>query len=227
VKDSAATKPPEVKPDAALTARVRDSIAKAQAIRLKDSITNAKKVRDSIARAKKIIVKDSIAKADKAKDSLAKANKTRMKDSLAKPKPGTVKDSVAKPRPAAYVFKNNPDKPHYAILVLDKVDNIFVNEARNSFIIFNRSLARSPDVTVDALSADTKFILFGPFNNAADALAWTEAARAKAGTDIVPWLGKDKYSFIIINGENLQLLKGNKDIQQYKNFLADSYPGKF
>ncbi|MBL7727204.1 MAG: tetratricopeptide repeat protein, partial [Dinghuibacter sp.] len=49
--------------------------------------------------------------------------------------------AVTPPKPK-YAYKHNPDGQHYAGIVLEKVDNIFSNEARNSFIIFNRSVGR-------------------------------------------------------------------------------------
>jgi hypothetical protein len=142
------------------------------------------------------------------------------------PKP---KDNPPVTPPAApkYIYKNNPDAPHYATLSLEKVDNIFANEARNSFIIFNRSLGRVLSVAVQPVSTDNKLLLVGPFNNAAEATDYVQKAKEKAATEIIPWLDKAKYSFLIISPENLPLLKDGAVIANYKAFLQELYPGKF
>ena len=41
------------------------------------------------------------------------------------------------------------------------------------------------------------------------------------------WLPANKYSFLIITDQNLQLLKANKDITVYKNLLNSQYPNRF
>jgi hypothetical protein len=49
----------------------------------------------------------------------------------------------------------------------------------------------------------------------------------KAAPSEVSWLQANKYSFIVISANNLQLLKTNKDMNSYKTLLNNLYPGKF
>jgi hypothetical protein len=48
-----------------------------------------------------------------------------------------------------------------------------------------------------------------------------------APRQIVPWLPKNNYSFLLISGANLELLLKNKDMDAYRKFLMAAYPGKF
>jgi tetratricopeptide (TPR) repeat protein len=142
-----------------------------------------------------------------------------------------VKDSVVvkpvKPVPPKYIYKHDASKPHYVAIVLNKVDNIFTNEARNSFVIYNRGTGKSLQVNPVPIDADNKILLIGPFNNAEEALQYTVAIQPKMPTEITPWLAKEKYSLIMITEENFHLLEGSKDIGTYKNFLNELYPNKF
>jgi tetratricopeptide (TPR) repeat protein len=144
------------------------------------------------------------------------------------PKPkDTIKAIPLPPKPSNYIFKIDTLKEQFVGVVLNKVDNIFVNEARNAFVIFNRSSAKTLSVDPVPLDADTKILLIGSFANTQEAWNYLNSAKPKAATEIVPWLSKEKYSFIILSPENLQLLQKNKDINNYKSFLAEILPGKF
>jgi outer membrane protein assembly factor BamD (BamD/ComL family) len=143
-----------------------------------------------------------------------------------KPK-DTVATKPTKPVAPKYIYKHDPTKQHYVAIVLNKVDNIFTNEARNSFVIYNRSTGKSLQVNPVPIDADNKILLIGPFLNADEALQYTAAAQPKIPTEITPWLAKEKYSVIMITEENFSLLQGNKDITTYKNFLNELYPNKF
>lgn len=131
------------------------------------------------------------------------------------------------PPKSKYVYKNNPDGPHSAAIVLEKVDNIFTNEARNSFIIFNRSAGRVLSVNIQPVGNDHKILLIGGFNNVAEALDYVQRAKEKAPTEIIPWLDKAKYRFMVVSPENLPLLKDAAMLADYQSFLQETYPGKF
>ncbi len=117
----------------------------------------------------------------------------------------------------------------YAVLVLDKVDPIFVTEARNALSrfnqerFFNKRLALTP-ITVNE---NTKMILIGPFASATEAVGYTDVARPLAASSILSWLSAEKYSFQIISPANLRILDRKKDPAAYKAFLDRVLPGKF
>ena len=114
------------------------------------------------------------------------------------------------------------------MMVLDKVDYVYVNEAKNAFTRFNKGnyLLQNVEVARDAISKDTAILLFSKFDDAEAAVKYYEKIK-KAAPAEVSWLAANKYSFIIISDNNLQVLKTNKDLQGYKKILNDSFGNRF
>ena len=65
------------------------------------------------------------------------------------------------------------------------------------------------------------------FENAAAALAYLDKAGNAAPREIIPWLPVNKYFFIMIDDQNLEILKANKDMQLYRKFLSVYAPKNF
>jgi tetratricopeptide (TPR) repeat protein len=126
-------------------------------------------------------------------------------------------------------FSFNIADPQYAIVVLDKVDQIFATEARNAFNRYNQERYTDAQLNIASRKIDDRytFILVGPFANAGDAVSYTDKTKALAGTRVVPWLAADKYSFLIISDANMNMLVENKDLAGYKALLQQALPGKF
>jgi outer membrane protein assembly factor BamD (BamD/ComL family) len=126
-------------------------------------------------------------------------------------------------------YQYNAAAPHYVVILLNKVDPVFVREARNAFAIYNRNNYSGKPLEAELIDIDTdnRLILINPFVNAEEALAYVDRARPKTPTEILPWLRGGKYSFLIISAPNLELLKNYKDIDKYKQFLDKNLPGKF
>jgi hypothetical protein len=145
--------------------------------------------------------------------------------------PKTITDTTAKQPvlPVASPYTHTPDAAHYVVLVLNKVDPVFVTEARNAFFRYNRETYRNKILNTELLNldAENKLLLISPFKNAQEAVEYTDRARPVTPTEIIPWLKGGKYSFAVINDKNLDLLKANKDIDNYRNFLNQHLPGKF
>jgi outer membrane protein assembly factor BamD (BamD/ComL family) len=129
--------------------------------------------------------------------------------------------------PASFFYA--PASPHYVVLLLNKVDPVYVNEAKNAFTRYNKDTYYNKQFTVDLspLDDDNRLLLISPFNNADEALVYVENTRPKTATQIVPWLKGGKYTFYIIDEANLRLLKENKNLEGYKTFLNQHLPGKF
>jgi hypothetical protein len=127
------------------------------------------------------------------------------------------------------VFSLAPDKPHSVLIVLNKVDPVYVNETKNAFSRYNTEEYYSQQLTTASsdLTDSIKMVVIGSFGNANDALDYLQKAKALAPRQIVPWLPAGKYSFLIISGPNLDLLLNNKDLSAYRKFLQAAYPGKF
>jgi tetratricopeptide (TPR) repeat protein len=125
---------------------------------------------------------------------------------------------------SAYIYR--PEDQHFVALILDKVDVVYVNEAKNAFSRYNRETyyGQQIDMTVLPLNDQYKIILMAGYADAASALEYVDKAKRVAGAQIVPWLAADKYSFTVISAGNLEVLKTNKDLQVYKQFVGANYP---
>jgi hypothetical protein len=150
-------------------------------------------------------------------------------------KPSTSKnpvkvDSVAKKNVAPLIpFAFNSETPHYVMIILNKVDVVFGNEAKNAFARYNREkfYNKTFDLNTITLDAENKLLLIRPFANAQAAVEYVQQTKPKAAAEIIPWLKADKYSFSIISETNLEILKSNPDLTAYKLFLDQNLPGKF
>ncbi len=141
----------------------------------------------------------------------------------------TMSDTIK--TPSIYINKSftlSPEKPHYVAMILDKVDAVYVNEAKNAFVRFNKESMTTINVTIlrDTIDAARSLLLFQPFTNATEALKYFDRIK-KAATSEVSWLQPAKYSFIIISNDNLLLLKTNKDLSSYKQLLNTNFGNKF
>jgi tetratricopeptide (TPR) repeat protein len=124
-------------------------------------------------------------------------------------------------------FKWQPAKQHNVIMLLDKVDEVYVTEVVNAYKRYNTSNGlNSISVSKLPLNAQQNMVSFSKFENAEEAILYFEKIKRAAPTQ-VSWLQASKYSFFIINDDNLQLLKTNNALDKYKQLLNNQYPGKF
>lgn len=141
-----------------------------------------------------------------------------------------LKDSVVKTLPqfVSGSFVLEPAKPHYVLMVLDKVDPVYVNEAKNALTRYNKGIYALQNINIakDAIDAQRPVLLFSAFENAEEAIKYYDRIK-KAAPSEISWLQPNKYSFFIISDANLQVLKTNKDIPAYKKLLNDNFGNKF
>ena len=144
--------------------------------------------------------------------------------------PRVLKDSAIQ---VPSIYKNGsfmlqPDKPHFVIMILDKVDGVYITEAKNAFNRFNRESYYTQNIIInrDVLDAEKVVLLFSPFEDASAAVKYYDKIKKAAPAEI-SWLPANKYSFLIISESNLQLLKTNKDIKGYKQLLNTNFDNKF
>jgi hypothetical protein len=137
------------------------------------------------------------------------------------------KAPVSDKKVEGYVYK--AATPHMVMLLLDKVDIVYVTEARNALGRFNRENYSTAGLEVNTVPLDDnrKMVLVSGFPDVVAALEYHDKAKAKAAGDIFPWLQADRYSFLVITPENLEMLKTRKDLDNYRKFLKESLPGKF
>ena len=139
-------------------------------------------------------------------------------------------DSVKKAAPplTSGPFVMALSSPHFVLMVLDKVDQVYVNEAKNAFIRYNKEnyYGQPININKDVLDADHSLLVISSFPDAATALLYYDKIKKNAASE-VSWLPANKYSFLIITDENLQLLKTNKNIPGYKALLNTQFPNRF
>lgn len=141
------------------------------------------------------------------------------------------KDSVKLIAPTVVTsgpFSFNEAAPQNVIMLLDKVDGTYINEAKNAFSRYvSEGYSDQPIVvTKDGIDKDYAIIIFSTFADAKKAMDYMNKLK-RAAPEQVSWLPANKYSFFICSDDNLQRLKINKDIAGYKALLNKQYPGKF
>jgi hypothetical protein len=139
---------------------------------------------------------------------------------------------VVSPPPVLQTTKSytyDVNAPQYVVVVLNKVDNIFGNEARNAFNRYNQEKYYSLPLKSEIvpLDAENKLLLIGNFSNVVQAIEYTQKAAAFAPREIVPWLKAEKYSFTVISQANLEVLKNDPDLNAYRKFFEEHTGTKF
>lgn len=125
-----------------------------------------------------------------------------------------------------YTF--NPSSPHAVLLLMKDVDVVYINEAKRALAKYNAQ--KYPGNTFEILSdklADLTYVEITGFNNAAEALSYTDQSIPAANKEIFPWLPAEKYKFIIISPENKKRMIEEKQTERYIKFLQVQLPGKF
>ena len=133
------------------------------------------------------------------------------------------------------VIKNNSpfnftaDAPHFAVVILNKVDVVFGNETRNAFNRYNQEKFYNQPLKSNLinLNDDIKLLIISNFTNAQAAIDYVQTVKSIAASQIVPWLKADKYSFSIIADDNLKVVTDTKDFSAYQKFLDQNLPVKF
>jgi TolA-binding protein len=136
-------------------------------------------------------------------------------------RPRTDTTSVA---PGGYTFK--PETPHAVVIMLNKVDPVYVTESRNAFNRYNSQSASTGSIQIDndVLNDTVRLVVMTGFHNANAALEYINKTQPIASTQIVPWLPAGKYSFWVISLENLQTLKNLQNLGEYREFFRRYSP---
>lgn len=139
------------------------------------------------------------------------------------------KTDTASAKPVFGPFSFNAVDRYFVAMFLNKTDPVWANEAKNAFFRYNREKYYNKvfEISLAEISPDYRVMLIGNFDNAQAATEYVQAAKPRAPLEIIPWLKGDKYSFSIITSSNLDILKAQKDVNAYKQFLETHLPGKF
>ncbi|MDB5193609.1 MAG: tetratricopeptide repeat protein [Segetibacter sp.] len=139
------------------------------------------------------------------------------------------KDTIAAAPIVVKKFTFTAADPHYVVLLMDHVDNVYITEARNAFNRFNKEKYYNQRIDLSSVKIDDRYtlVLQGPFADANAAVEYIEKVKPQTSGRILPWLSVDKYSYIVISNANLDVLKSNKDMMAYQQLLQQAFPGKF
>ncbi|MBL0146605.1 MAG: tetratricopeptide repeat protein [Chitinophagaceae bacterium] len=143
--------------------------------------------------------------------------------------PVVIKDTLSKIKVISSAsFSLSPTSPHYVLMLLEKVDGVYVNEAKNALIRYSKEkfYGQKIDITKDTLDADKSLLVVSMFSDAEAALTYYDKIKKDAKSEI-SWLPATKYSFVIITEENLKVLKSNKNVIEYKKLLNTQYTNRF
>jgi outer membrane protein assembly factor BamD (BamD/ComL family) len=169
------------------------------------------------------IVKQQANVSNKPKDSISiKPLTARSTIDSALKKPATIQTIGS-------VYSFIPDASQYVVVILNKVDVVFVNEAKNAFNRHNKEKFYNQPLESKLVSVndDIKLLLIGNFTNAQGAIDYIQKTKPIAASQIVPWLKGDKFTFSLISEANLKLVLDTKDFNAYQQFLEQKLPVKF
>jgi predicted alpha-1,6-mannanase (GH76 family) len=115
------------------------------------------------------------------------------------------------------------------VVVLNDVDPVYVNESRNAFTRYNKETYYNQpmNVLIVSLTEKVNMVTIRGFSNEQEAIDYIAKARVQANKDIIPWLKTDKYYFMPVAEDNMNLLIANKNLPEYRNFLEQLFPGQF
>jgi tetratricopeptide (TPR) repeat protein len=126
-----------------------------------------------------------------------------------------------------YIYR--PGKPHQVAVILQEVDQVFANEAKNSVFRYNRvhHYNTTFEIELIKLSEKQQLLLIRPFAQADAALVYMKEMKRLAPSEIFSWLSVTRYRFGIIDPENLDRVKTEGSFDAYENFLLSEYPDLF
>lgn len=140
------------------------------------------------------------------------------------PKPQKVVEKPVQPReepavPGGYAFQ--PETPHAVVLILNKVDPVYVSESRNAFSRYNSQAVsgRTLEINNQSLNDTVRLVVMTGFENAATAMEYVKKTQPIAATQIIPWMPAGKYQFMVISLPNLEVLKTRQDMGEYNEFF--------
>jgi len=147
---------------------------------------------------------------------------------LVTPKKDTTAKTVLVPKTP---FVIDTGAAQMVVVLLNKVDVVYLNECMNAFVRYNASAFRGQKMDVQKLKLNEGYSLVTinneGFVNAGKAMEYINAAKPKTASAIVPWLEAARYSYMMISQANLDLLKQNLDVAGYLSTLKAALPGKF
>jgi outer membrane protein assembly factor BamD (BamD/ComL family) len=125
-------------------------------------------------------------------------------------------------------YTSNTNDEYLFIINLEKVDKVYISEAKNAINRYNSQHYYNETLTISSVSLTqtTELIIISAFKNAISANEYLEKTKLAALNEIFPWMPKEKCSFFIISTPNLEILKKSNDEPQYLEWLKQHPIGK-
>ncbi len=126
-----------------------------------------------------------------------------------------------------YIFDTT--KTYTVLVVYNKVDVMWMGEAKKAFERYNKEYHNAKALTVvnDVVSDTIRVTTIANFDNATKAYAYLSEIKTYARSEILNWLTTDKYSFSLISNENLDILRKVNNWKEYDLFIKKMMPNKF
>lgn len=128
-------------------------------------------------------------------------------------------------------FTINTFQPQMVAIVLNKVDVVYLNECLNAFKRYNQQTFYNQQFDIQKQKINDNYSIMtincADFTSIEKNLEYISKVKPKTTSQIIPWLDPKKYSFIIVDQNNLDILKQNGDITGYLNTLKTTLPGQF
>lgn len=118
-------------------------------------------------------------------------------------------------------YTSNPNEEQLVIVQLEKVDVVYIIEAKNAINRYNNqhNYNASLSISINSLPPNTELITISAFKNNSEAFEYIEKTKLAALIEIFPWMPKDKFSFFNITSSNLEILMKSKKISLYLDWL--------
>ena len=121
------------------------------------------------------------------------------------------------------------DHKHAVMIVFEKVAPLFLNEVRTAFNNYHQTQLYGKPLTtkLEPLDSTHTIVWVDAFENIGDAIAYINKVKPITSSEIIPWLTNGKYIFLPIDVENWNILKVEKQLSLYKDFLHNLLPKQF
>ena len=123
---------------------------------------------------------------------------------------------VQQPKPEEQ-FKYEKAVITYAVVVLDNVDQVYLNEVGNAFNRFNLIMFENIEIQVQQKPVGERYqmLLLGPFKDGYEAGGYVNEIAPNTQSTIIPWLDNSKYLIRTINKNDLDKITEEKDLENY------------
>jgi len=118
-------------------------------------------------------------------------------------------------------YTAHPNDEQLVIVQLDKIDAVYRIEAQNALNRYNSQYYFNNPLTITMYSmpSNIELLTISSFKSDSETFEYIEKTKLASLIEIFPWMPKDKFSFFNISIANFEILKKNKNLSQYLEWL--------